>query len=170
MNTFDPMASGDRERPAPDDPEAQFYPPYTTPVDHQEGPQGGPQSGPFHHHHHHHPGYGPDDPDGYAHSYGGWRGGPQPWQPWAWQGRPWGRRRHRGPHIWKFALLLLLIILFIKPALAFTFALAGLALTILLVLLPFIILGMIFGRHRGWHHGWGQHGWHHRGGPWDRGW
>jgi hypothetical protein len=164
MNTFDPMASGNRERPAPDDPEAQFYPPYT-PVDHQDGQQ----SGPFQHHHHHHYGYGPDDPDGYASPYGGWRGGPQPWQPWAWQGRPWGRR-HRGPRFLPFLLLLLLLILFIKPALAFTFALAGLALTILLVLLPFLILGMIFGRHHGWHRHWGQHGWQHRGGPWDRGW
>ena len=168
MNSFDqpnPSAARDRERPAPDDPEAQFYPPYTQRASQQSGPQRPYGSGPFgQHHHHHHYGYGPEDPDGYARPYGGGPGGPQPWQPWAWQGRTW--RRHRPHRFLTFLLVLLLVVLFIKPALAFTFALAGLALTLLLILLPLALLGMFF-RHR---YGWGHHRGRHWGNPWDRPW
>lgn len=151
MSTFDPNnpeQGSSRERPEPGDPEARFYPPYTSADSQQQG-------------HQNYSGYGygcpPDmDPDGFARYQGGWQGRPG-WQPWA--GGGFYYRRRRFP-FWGVLLLIVLAILLIKPVLTFTFALAGLAFVILLFALPFAILGMLLRHHygRGWGGGWGR--WH----------
>lgn len=156
MSTYDPTNTGtsnNRERPEPGDPEAQFYPPNDAANDQEQARQQstgyGPGAG-------YGPGFQPDmDPDGFARYGHGWHGGPG-WQPWA--GRGFYYRRRRFP-FWGILLAILLIALFIKPVLQFTFALAGFAFVVLLVLLPFIILAMIFNHHYGWHRwggGWGR--------------
>lgn len=152
MSTFDPNNPGqgsNRERPEPDDPEAQFYPPSGSAGDQEQARQ-------------HYTGYGSGpscppgmDPDGFARYHGGWHGGPG-WQPWA--GGGFYYRRRRFP-IWGILLVILLAALLIKPLLTFTFALAGLAFIVLLCLLPFAILGMLLHHHygwRGWGGGWGR--------------
>jgi hypothetical protein len=150
MSTFDPNNPGtgsNRERPEPGDPEAQFYPPPGAGDAQEQARQ-------------HYSGYGygpgcpPDmDPDGFARYRGGWRGRPG-WQPWA--GGGFYYRRRRFP-IWGILLLIVLVALFIKPVLTFTFALAGLAFIVLLCLLPFAILAMILRHYYGGQH-WGRWG------------
>lgn len=159
MSTFDPTNAGpgsNRERPEPGDPEAQFYPPSGAADDQEQARQQYTGYG-------YGPGYRPDDPDGFARQQGGWQGGWQGrpgWQPWA--GGGFYYRRRRFP-IWGILLAIVLIALLIKPALTFTFALAGLAFVILAFLLPFLILAIILnhfagGRH--WGSGWGRwRGW-----------
>ncbi len=152
MSTFDPTNPGqgsNRERPEPGDPEAQFYPPFGAGDDQEQA-----------HQHSSGYGYGPGfqpgmDPDGFARYQGGWQGRPG-WQPWA--GRGFYYRRRRFP-FWGVLLLILLVALFIKPALTFTFALAGLGFIILAFMLPFAILAMILRHHHGrgpWGGGWGR--------------
>ncbi|HLW00627.1 MAG TPA: hypothetical protein VKT82_18365 [Ktedonobacterales bacterium] len=152
MSTFDPTNAGqggNRERPEPGDPEAQFYPPPGASNDQEQDRQNYTGYG-------YGPGYRPDmDPDGFARQQGGWQGRPG-WQPWA-GGGFYYRRRHFP--IWGIVLAIVLVALLIKPALMFTFALAGLAFVILAFLLPFIILAMIF------NHLYGRHYW---GGGWRR--
>ena len=143
MSTFDPTNAGqgsNRERPEPGDPEAQFY---------QNSGAADDQT------RQHHTGYGPGwqpgmDPDGFAHQQGGWQGRPG-WQPWA--GGGFYYRRRRFP-IWGILLAIVLVALLIKPALTFTFALAGLAFVILAFLLPFLILALILNHFYGGNH-WG---------------
>ncbi|HEU5367440.1 MAG TPA: hypothetical protein VFU69_03210 [Ktedonobacterales bacterium] len=150
MSTFGPTNPGqgnERERPAPGDPEAQFYPPR----DDQEQPRQNTSGYGYG------PGYPPDmDPDGFARYRGGWQGRPG-WQPWA-GGGFYYRRRHFP--FWGVLLLILLAALFIKPVLTFTFALAGLAFVVLLFLLPFALLAMLLRHHYGWRRwgGWGRWG------------
>jgi len=153
MNTFDPsnpVNGGNRERPAPGDPEAPFYPP--------DPPAGG-QEQSYQHGYGYGYGYGyrPDmDPDGFIGQRGGWQWQPG-WQPWARGGYYW----HRRHNFWVVLLLVVLAILLIKPLLTLTFALAGLAFVILLFLLPFAILGIILHHYFGWRSwggGWGR--WH----------
>jgi hypothetical protein len=158
MSTFDPTNTGqgtNRERPEPGDPEAQFYPPNDATNTQEEARQHYSGYGPG-------PGFQPDmDPDGFARYGRGWYGGPG-WQPWA--GRGFYYRRRRFP-FWGILLAIVLIALFIKPVLQFTFALAGFAFVVLLFMLPFLILAMILNHHYGWHrwNRWGG-GW----GPWRR--
>jgi hypothetical protein len=150
MSTFDsqnPGQGSNRERPEPGDPEAQFYPPSGDANDQGQARQ-------------HYTGYGPGwqpgmDPDGFARSQGGWYGRPG-WQPWA--GRGFYYRRRRFP-FWGIVLAIVLLALFIKPVLTFTFALAGLGFVILAFLLPFLIIGMILRHYYGrgpWGGGWGR--------------
>lgn len=146
MNNFgqpDTGTSDNRERPAPGDPEAPFYSSQSSNAN-----QGQYQ----------HTGYGPGpdmDPDG----FGNPRGWQQPgWQPWA-RGPYYRRRSPWG--FWKILLVILLIALLIKPVLHFAFALAGLGFLILLILLPFAILGLLLRHYYGWGRGWGRWG-----GPW----
>jgi hypothetical protein len=153
MSTFDPTNAGpgsERERPAPGDPEAQFYPP--------RDDQGQPRQNTSGYGYGYGPGYPPDmDPDGFARYQGGWHGRPG-WQPWA--GGGFYYRRRRFP-FWGVLLLFLLAALLIKPVLTFTFALAGLAFVILLFLLPFALLAMLLHHHYGWRRwggGWGRWG------------
>lgn len=153
MSTFDPKNPGqgsERERPEPGDPEARFYPPYSSGEDEEQARQNNSGYG-------YGPGYQPDmDPDGYARQ-SGWYGRPG-WQPWAGRGYYYRRRRFG---FWPILLAILLAALLIKPLLTFTFALAGLAFVMLLILLPFAILAMIM-RHYYGPRRWG--GW----GPWGR--
>jgi hypothetical protein len=157
MSTFDennPGAAGNRERPAPDDPEAQFY---QQQGQHQSGPQGPGQGQHFSGSGF---GYPPGmDPDGFAHQ--GWQGPRPGWQPWA---GGYGHHRHRHFPFWGILLAILLIALLIKPIMHVAFALVGIGFLFLLILLPFAILAMIFRRHYGWRRGW--HRGQHWGGPW----
>jgi len=158
-----PGAAGNRERPAPDDPEAPFYQQQSW--QRQSGPQG-PQHGPYQGQHFSGFGYPPGmDPDGFAHQ--GWQGPHPGWQSWG-DGGWHGHRRHRHwGRFWGIVLAILLIALFIKPIVHVAFFLVGLGFLILLCLLPFAILGMIFRHRYGWRHGW-HRGWgRHWGGPWD---
>ncbi len=156
MSTFDPTNTGqgsNRERPEPGDPEAQFYPPPDSADDQQQTYQNYTGYG-------YGAGYRPDaDPDGFARQQNGWQGGPG-WQPWAGGGFCY-RRRHFP--IWGIILVILLMVLLFKPALTFTFALAGLAFVILAFMLPFLILGLILNHFYGrryWGGGWrGWRGW-----------
>lgn len=148
MSTFDPTNAGqgsNRERPEPGDPEAQFYPPPGASDDQGQAHQNYTGYG---------PGYRPDvDPDGFAHQQWGWQCRPG-WQPWA--GGGFYYRRRRFP-FWGILLVIVLVALLIKPALTFTFALAGLAFVILAFMLPFLILAMIlnhFYGNRYWGGGW----------------
>ena len=164
MDTFDPQNTSNRERPAPDDPEAPFYTPNSQTGNNTAGAQRNTGYGPGF-------GYRPEmDPDGFANQAGGWQGGPG-WRggP-GWQGRPgwqpWSggyyRYRH-GHNFWKVLLLILLVALLIGPVLRFTFALAGFAFVVLLLALPFVILGLILSHFFGWgHRGWGGGGHWHR--------
>ena len=158
MSTFDdsnPENTGNRERPEPGDPEAQFY----QNRDNADARQ----------HQQHHTGYGfgypPGmDPDGFAHRPG-WHGQPG-WQPWAGGGGYYHRRHRHFTFLW-FLLAIIVIALLFKPLLHAAFGLVGLGFTLLLILLPFIILGVIL-RALFWRH-WGHRGWR-RGGPWGGPW
>jgi len=155
MNTFDPSnpeQTSNRERPAPDDPEAPFY---QSQGRHNPGQHPSPGYSGF--------GYPPDmDPDGFAHQQSGWRGRPG-WQPWAGGGYSYRRQRRFG--FWPVLLVIVLLALFIPPFSHFLFGLVGLGFLVLLILLPFAILRMLL-RHR---YGWRRqrwHRWNQWGGPW----